>query len=322
MDAKPEVCVIEYNTPLYDGSAAIHPWCDSSFLKRDMGRRMKKDCAIIAAGGGYDILTSHLLAEQLKLQKADLIGMLNPKFHHFYFRPDLNAYMEENAVNLLENGMAIRYKTSTEYASYIKSCNYRNCSSNYEVRDFMDGRLVGKTHHSLYNFSLKYGWKKQLEFLLQYKKIILCDVGGDILYAGNENCEVKTPIIDAYALMLTKKCLDAGCNCEIYIIAPGSDMELTPEHIAANLNRVESVSILIEEKALSNLWALYQEVRLNNSGHTIQRIYEAFNGGTSEYKDYMCQIHKCNVELSYRLNPLAQFDTIDEIIKNYNSKSL
>lgn len=290
-----------------------------------------KHYLIIAAGGGYDILTAHMLAWKLKLTadaEIDLAGMLNPKFKHFYFSADSNnnpEILRESSVVSLSMKSAVRFKTAPTYLEKYEDHTFEYCREHFEERDFMDIRLAANSEFRLFNFSLRYSQEEQVQFMMKYDKVFLCDVGGDILYAGRENKEIKTPIVDAYALMLARMYIERGGDCDLFIIAPGSDRELSKEHLLKNLENVDSECTEISLYLVDKLGALFLCVRRGDSGKTIKRMLNAFelyddlNEQGCEYLEK--EIHQCNIDKAIRLNPLSRQNSATEIVRLYNKLS-
>lgn len=287
-----------------------------------------KHYLIIATGGGYDILTAHMLAWKLKLKadaKIDLVGMLNPKFKHFYFDVDSNNNVEvlkESSIVFLSMKSAVRFKTASVYLEKYPEHTFAYCRDHFEERDFMDIRLAANSEFRLFNFSLRYSQEEQVQFMMKYDKVFLCDVGGDILYAGRENREIKTPIVDAYALMLARLYIERGGNCDLFIIAPGSDRELTREHLLENLENVDSECIEISSYLVDKLSALFLCVRKGNSGNTVKRILNAF-GLYDNLNEQKCEclekeMHQCNIDKAIMLNPLSRQNSATDIVRLYN----
>lgn len=284
---------------------------------------------IIAAGGGYDILTAHLLAWQLRLAtntEFDLVGMLNPKFQHFYFKDNSLKIIKESSVISLSGKKATRFKTYPTYLENYKDYSYEFCKEHFKERDFMDTRLLANSEFKLFNFSLRYSPEEQVQFMLKYDKVVICDVGGDILYSGHENMEIKTPIIDAYALMLARFYIERGGNCDLFIISPGSDRELTKEHLLENLLNVNSVRMEINLHLANKLRDLFFRVRIGDSGKTIIRMLQAV-GLYSDLNEKDCgylekEIHQCNIYKAIELNPLSKQNNVAEIVSLYNKLSI
>lgn len=281
---------------------------------------------IMAAGGGYDILTAHIVAWMLRAStdaEIDIAGMLNPKFQHFYFEDDGNKteVLREGSIVLLNGKNAVRFKTSLDYLEKYDDYSFDYCKDHFEKRDFMDLRLAGKSEFRLFNFSLKYSHEEQVRFMLNYNKVFLCDAGGDILYAGHVNKEIRTPIIDAYALMLARMYEDRGGDCELLIISPGSDRELTRDHLVANLDTVEAQGTEIPLEMARKLKDLFLAVKAGDSGKTIKRMLNSLGLLDEEYEsEYAClenKIYKCDIKKAIQLNPLASKKGMAEIVSLY-----
>lgn len=281
---------------------------------------------ILAAGGGYDILTVHLLAWQLKKSTTevhiDIAGMLNPKFRHFYFSE--GVVEKEKAVCRIGRKKAVRFKYLQDYYGGNQCPDYNYCKKNLTERDFLDGRLSVESEFELYNFSLLFGIDEQIDFLRNYDKVYICDVGGDILYSGKNNSEIKTPIIDAYTLMLARRFVETGGCAEMCIISPGSDMELTPEHIGENLMAVDAKMQPLDVELVKHLWELYKKIGYGDSGKTLRRLYAASVLMTppDEIQKYGVLIGQeclCDIFLAIRLNPLADAESYEEILEKYRA---
>lgn len=285
---------------------------------------------IISAGGGYDILTAHMVAWMLRDStdaEIDIVGMLNPKFQHFYGNEDGNKIeiQKEKSIAPLNMRNAVRFKISSDYLEKYNDYSFDYCNTHFEKRDFMDIRLVGKSEFRLLNFSLKYSPEEQVLFMLNYNKVILCDMGGDILYAGYSNKEIRTPIIDAYALMLARMYRDRGGKCELWIISPGSDRELTLEHLLDNLNTVGAQSTDIPIDIARKLRDMFLAVKDGDSGKTIKRMLSSLGLSgeiyESEYGYLENKIYKCDIQKAIQLNPLSNKNCMAEIVDLYKKIS-
>ena len=285
---------------------------------------------VMAAGGGYDILTAHIVAWMLRTStdaEIDIAGMLNPKFQHFYIdeNGDKTEVLKENSIVLLNVRNALRFKISSDYHEKYDDYAFEYCKEHFEERDFMDVRLAGKSEFRLFNFSLKHSPEEQVRFMLNYNKVFLCDAGGDILYGGNINKEIRTPIIDAYALMLARMYGDSGGDCELLIISPGSDRELTKDHLLANLNTVEAQGTEIPLEIARKLKDLFLAVKAGDSGKTIKRMLNSLGLLDEEYEsEYAClenKIYKCDIKKAIQLNPLVNKECLAEIVDLYKKIS-
>ena len=278
---------------------------------------------VLAAGGGYDILTIHLVAWRIKCENpkwcVDIGGMLNPKFCHFYLNNNGNIISETPILKI--NGLkCMRFRTSSSYFQTHNDYSYEYCRNTFQQKFFPDEKTATLSGMNTFHFALHYGTEQQIEFLSQYDSVYFCDVGGDILFSGKKNKEVKTPYIDAYSLVLAKKCIEIGIPCKLYIIAPGSDLELSPEHIKENLNIVNAYCDKIDKTNMKKLWQLYQQVRYGDGGHTIQRIYanvmiDSLSNESSPYGHLWSEIYECDIALAITLNPLAQADDFKGILE-------
>ena len=273
-----------------------------------------KRILIVAAGGGYDILTVHLAAWAVQRRypecTVEIGGMLNPKFRHFYF-PDPNTVFSEAVVRQINGLTCVRFRVAPSYEQIpLAEYSYAECMGAFPQKDFPDGRTAAVSEMTLYHLSPRLDTDALVSFLCGYDRVFFCDVGGDFLYAGAENREVQTPLMDAYALVLAKKCTEQGTDCRLWVIAPGSDRELSPAHLRANLLRVGAEYREIPPEDAQRLWEMYLQVRTGDHGKTIRHIHAAVCGETlteelKQYGNLLHQTAECDLRAAVSANPLA-----------------
>ena len=252
-------------------------------LKRPMGRSL-----LLAAGGGFDILTvQSVLDLLLKLGVAtendvDVAGWLNPKFDHF-LSDGTDTVVFEKPVNYLgldQNIVRFR-RLSVQYDS-IEHPEYVWYERYGTRKPIVDNEVPGIVGRGIYCLSTRYGLVDLTWFCSAYDKVIVCDVGGDILFSGPEDSNVKTPLLDALSLATLRRVrLEAkSLSIRVAIVGLGSDHELEPRQLARNLDRIARNQGLlggmrIDEQIFDRLECRYAQVVNKYGGNTILRMLRA-----------------------------------------------
>lgn len=289
---------------------------------------MENRILIIAAGGGYDIVSIHYIADWLKQNRnceIDIAGFQNPKFQH-YFEKD-NIVSDEIPVRKV-NGYKLRrfyrsksYFTEGEYQSYAYNLSHG------EEKDWVDARVAWLTEYDFYSLSTRKSTDELSEFICNYSEVYLCDVGGDILFSGKDDIEVKTPFIDSFSLVILKESLikKPELKSHVIIIGPGLDLELSPSHLEKNLG-----SCTIEEKIRiqydsfnKTTYTLFKKVVYGNSGKSITRLMGKLEGQPAadliEYGEMPLYLYVLDSQSVIELNPLTKSYSYSEIIELYQS---
>lgn len=293
---------------------------------------MRKDkCKkiLIGAGGGYDIVVAAMMRNRILCGNSDEIavgGFLNPKFTHIY--DNGSERVVEGAVNLVNN--ARKYRITLD--EYISEKSY-NCNKEEAVH-FVDQGLSEVLDCSVYNFSLNYEAEQIAVFLVEnYDEIYLCDVGGDILFFGREDSSVKTPIIDAFSLIVARKCYElAEKKCQLILVGIGLDGELENTNISRNLASLENESAILGIEYICSLDIeylenVYNRVRTPNKGKTNQLLIDIWNNRDLEknplvikrnilsFKKWFNKIYILDALAVSRHNPLCSYKSIYEMKK-------
>ena len=272
----------------------------------------------IGMGGGYDILAAYMLSQKYGYIDADIGGMLNPKFIHYFDGGD-GVYREERAINYV-NG-AKRYK--------------RNIYGGYDLpeRHFVDNDISKSIHNNVIDLSiLKSDIRTIVHFLKSsYDKVIFCDVGGDVLFFGEKDFMVKTPIIDAYSLKIADElCKVKKKLADVVVIGLGLDGELPYKNINTNINILNEKAGIININQLDNndikyLNNMYNQVKVDEEGKTINLLIDI--GNNSFQNNYLIQkrnildlkcwfgkvfVYEAGVLAS--LNPLTRVETYESMI--------
>lgn len=284
---------------------------------------------VIGAGGGYDIVVAAMIRNRILRHNSDEIavgGFLNPKFTHIY--DNGSDHVVESAVNLVKSARKYRI-TLDEYTSEKSyDCNKE------EAVHFVDQKLSEVLDCSVYNFSLNYEAEQIAVFLVEnYDEIYLCDVGGDILFFGREDSSVKTPIIDAFSLIVARKCYElAEKKCQLILVGIGLDGELGKINISRNLASLENEAAVLGVEDICSLDIEYLEkvyngVRITNKGKTNQLLIDIWNDKNLEknplvikrnilnFKEWFNKIYIVDALAVHRHNPLCSYKNIDEMKK-------
>ena len=280
---------------------------------------------IFAVGGGYDIVSVHLMAEIVNNHNpeyiVELAGLQNPKFQHFFLKN--GTRIEHNEVVCISDEVtAIRYYRAHDYFEPMENRTYEEYVCSGEQKEWVDDRISKITPYKMYSVSALGNMEVVLDFLAQYETVLFCDVGGDVLYAGEENKEVKTPYMDAYSMMLLRKLQRRKPHgtIKLFVIAPGADMELSEEHLLENINRVkiEGASMKIDADMFNKVYKMYLEVAVGKSGKTLRRMNDVINGynqyDLGNYRKYIPYIQEVSVDKVIEMNPLSKANSFDEIL--------
>ena len=287
---------------------------------------MKK--IIIGMGGGYDIVVAAMLREKLLRthleDEIDIGGMLNPKFIHFFDKAGV-GYQEENAVNQVSK-KTIKYRRNglnTRYSYYF---------NNDKSIHFVDSKLSKEINGKIFDFSIYQENKEDIELFLKdnYDLIIFCDVGGDILFFGEKDKMVKTPIMDAYSIRLAHDLYEIyHKDVKVLLLGIGLDGELPYENIKDNITLIKQkkgMDLYCHIDAIDIEWLrqVYNKVRYEDKGKTNQLLIDigmnqvdvsplAKKREISKYKEWFHRIYNVDVEILYDLNPIAKGRTYDEM---------
>lgn len=286
---------------------------------------MSKKMLIFAVGGGYDIVSVHLMAEIVKKHNPEytieLAGLQNPKFQHFFL--ENGTGIEHNEVVCISDEVtAIRYYRVHDYFEPMENRTYEEYVCSGEQKEWVDDRISKISPYKMYSVSALGDMEVVLDFLAQYEAVLFCDVGGDVLYAGERNKEVKTPYMDAYSMILLRKLRRKNPHgiIKLFVIAPGADMELSEEHLLENINRVkiEEASIKIDADMFNKVYKMYLEVAVGKSGKTLRRMNDVINGynqyDLGNYRKYIPYIQEVSVDKVIEMNPLSNANSFDEIL--------
>jgi len=287
---------------------------------------MKK--IIIGMGGGYDIVVAAMLREKLLRthleDEIDIGGMLNPKFIHFFDKAGV-GFQEENAVNQVGK-KTIKYRRNginTQYSYYLK---------NDKSIHFVDGKLSEEINGKIFDFSIYLENKDDIERFLKdnYDRIIFCDVGGDILFFGEKDKMVKTPIMDAYSIRIAHDLYEIyHKDVKVLLLGIGLDGELPYENIKDNISLMEKnngMDLYCQIDAIDIEWLrqIYNKVKYEDKGKTNQLLIDigmnqvdvsplAKKREISKYKEWFHCIYNVDVEILYDLNPIAKGKTYGEM---------
>ena len=287
---------------------------------------MKK--IIIGMGGGYDIVVAGMLREKMMrvygMDEIDIGGMLNPKFVHFYEGLE-GEFQEEGAVNLVSLKVAKyrRDRANEGYLDYMK---------NGEMIHFVDEALALEVDEKVFGFSIFRDNIDDIEHFLQenYEQIIFCDVGGDILFFGEKDKMVKTPVMDAFSIRVA---YDLGekyrKNVKVLLLGIGLDGELPFENLKSNIVQMEQRRAFsywdnIEVEDLEWLKRVYERVRYGSKGKTNQLLLEvgthsvetsllAKKRGIHKFAEWFNCVYQLDVGTLFEMNPITKARTYEEM---------
>ncbi|WP_106767826.1 DUF1152 domain-containing protein [Paenibacillus faecalis] len=301
---------------------------------------MQKKILLLAAGGGFDIVTVQMLREYMLTDSNSLTietaGWLNPKFDHYYIK---DGYVEfEKPVNILDkNNQVIRFRRSEVKYDSTDHPGYRWYERQGETKELVDDELSNMMQSHLINLSTRYGINPLISFFKQYDEVIICDVGGDILYSGPKDNEVKTPLIDAFSLAaLRHNSLSNELNVRVMVFGLGTDGEINAEHLEENINHLIQMGGLISKNKLTHkhielLSKYFIPIRKKYGGNTIRCLLEIWNYSNNKHefhssenarKRNLVSYYKWfnyyfvfNYETILQLNPLSRASSMKEIYK-------
>ena len=291
---------------------------------------------VIGAGGGFDILTVQIVRDRLQTTnravQIDTAGWLNPKFDHFYLE-DEGKYRFELPINVLNRtGHVIRFRRKSAQYDCLEHPGMEWYLEHGTRKSIVDDEMRGIVRQPLIHFSTRYGSDTIAKFLATYGTVVLCDVGGDVLYSGQKDNEVQTPLIDAFSLVVLRKA-QAISNLEIrvFLLGLGTDGELTANHIEENLGLlVDEAEVLpetlINESDVVALRSYYARIRCKYGGNTIRAILAIWDGrggglplstvterDPSAYSTWFNKIISIDFNALCDLNPLSAGDSFSDV---------
>ena len=188
---------------------------------------MKK--LIIAAGGGGDAFTAGVIAEMFD---SDEIIIASFSWDRIMYDPDPGPRKGVEFDNVTRFG---KYNTIISKASKLKkvgSKSFLPVISQYFNRDYFLLELDDGVKH-LHNQIV------ELVDMMIIEKIIILDIGGDILATGKEK-ELKSPIADASVLAA---CKGLKIPVSIWVAGCGLDGELSEETLMTTITSLNNVTI-------------------------------------------------------------------------------
>lgn len=189
---------------------------------------------VLGAGSGRDMATAASIIDNHHL--VDLAGFLTPWAIHTFggtLEQVINTFDKDSKKYLPLN-------PRVEMHQYYEPLMAEVCTT------------LGIEVQNVYGLSLHHGTQSLMEafgtLIMQrnYSRIVVVDVGGDILLGTNERKEGVTPIVDSTCVMLLES-VPEHIPVEIYIIAPGSDGELGAKSISRKLKLLRRHGEILEE---------------------------------------------------------------------------
>lgn len=292
-----------------------------------------KSVLILGAGGGFDVVSIQMIRSEIIREfpdtQVDTAGMLNPKFDHFFSIDDESVPTFEGPVNVGPH--VVRYRRTTNESGVRSYSWYREFG---ESKWMVDKPLQESVDWPIYLFSTRFGYDELSEFVRNYSAFFVCDIGGDILYAGSSCNEAITPLIDGFSLGLASRVSDAGdVLTGVLVFGLGTDGELYPENIEACLETLDAMGGILDvgvldTRCVGELERFYKMVSVNTSGKTIRLILETWNAikngrplpqlagrDMRMYRRWANRIYALETEAVCRLNPLTAGDSFDAIRK-------
>ena len=285
---------------------------------------------IIGAGGGYDIVIAAMLRNRLLKKnnmEIDIGGFLNPKFIHFFSNDNfLEDIIEEQAVN--HSSDIVRFRRLPNAVDFHTE-KYQFYKRNGINKDIVDSRVMKVLDCPVFSFSLRFDMDIIFQFLYDnYDEVIICDVGGDILFSGIRDNMVKTPIIDAYSLAIANRYAKKK-KAYVYLLGLGLDGELNKENIENNLSDLEFNKAILSVESLTQadvdfLKYFYNQVKFAESGKTNQLLIDiwesnidqnaiALKRNIQDMKKWFNKIYIIEASKLSLLNPLSILDSYQDM---------
>ena len=292
---------------------------------------MKK--IIIGAGGGYDIVVAAMLRNRLlhgASVEIDLGGFLNPKFVHFFSNDDfVDDITDEQAINKSLDVIRFRRLPCNTHDTPIN--RYQHYKKYGEIKDIVDSRVRKSVGCPVYNFSLRFSMDSIVQFLNDnYAEIIVCDVGGDILFSGQRDNMIKTPIIDAFALAIARR-YAVKKSAFIYLLGLGIDGELYKKNIEMNLSELDYKKAILSIEYLDQtdvdfLKQFYNQVKFEeNSGKTNRLLIDIWENNIDkndiakkrnihDMEQWFNKIFIVEANKLASMNPLSAVDNYNDML--------
>ena len=296
---------------------------------------------VLAAGGGYDIVVAEMLRRSLNQKNhnksIDVAGFLNPKYEHFFSTDGFrDSILRERPINQLIECRRFR-RSSALPSDLLRGVNaseeYRRCVHNRREKVHVDSLLRAKTTVPLYNFSTRFGVEALIPFLSKYTEILLVDVGGDILYHGRRDNEVRTPLIDAFALCCMNRLrmhIGDGVPVRVLVFGVGTDGELTADHLRQSIRELQkrdgTFFLLLTEIEMRILDDLYSLVKSGEGSGTIELICAIWHSNRTDsglpsvrgrymtpFAEWFNRVLVMSAETAISHNPLSNFDNFEQI---------
>ena len=293
---------------------------------------------LIGAGGGFDIMTIQMIRDAILADnpqvKVETAGWLNPKFDHYYSSDGFKKVVSfEKAVNEVSEVVRFRRpKIDYDNPSHPGFDWYLKYGGQKPI---VDTELRKVVKHRLWNFSTRFGLAPLIIFASEYNSIIVCDVGGDILYSGATDNEVRTPLIDAFSLALLAELFQVNkqSDCKVMLLGLGTDGELLASHIRTNLqiikhNRGILDTFFLKQTHITSLQKYYEQVSNFTDGKTIPlllAIWEATQEGNkvpiigqrdvNSYSEWFNKVFIVSPDVVCHHNPLTPSQSFGEITK-------
>ena len=163
-----------------------------------------------------------------------------------------------------------------------------------------------------------------------YAEIIVCDVGGDILFSGQRDNMIKTPIIDAFALAIARR-YAVKKSAFIYLLGLGIDGELYKKNIEMNLSELDYKKAILSIEYLDQtdvdfLKQFYNQVKFEeNSGKTNRLLIDIWENNIDkndiakkrnihDMEQWFNKIFIVEANKLASMNPLSAVDNYNDML--------
>lgn len=231
----------------------------------------------VGIGGGNDDFSCLLLAQALRNCGAfwtafDVAGVLSPFHHHTVEPTDVHGFYR----NLPTSERFVVRNDGTKGIGFVGSQVAKIAAARCDVTD------VDRS----YSLSLQEGTvglaRTFRELATRYQRIVLVDIGGDVLYAGERDNHVLSPLFDALTL---KGFVDSGVQGDLVVAGPGTDGELEPEALRESLETLGGLrcSGPISARSIERWERLYcRYIKHYRQGNTVPALLTAYNSRDKE----------------------------------------
>ena len=223
----------------------------------------------IGTGGGNDVFSTILAALSLQRtmtwESCAIAGVLSP----FHIHKPVQATAYPGVVEILP--------TSKRYVQNKKDCKEISFVD-ATVAALVDQGIEHLAIEKVYGLSLRQGSQGVKQSLItlhqDYDYIVLVDVGGDILYRGEADTHIQSPMFDAIVL---KGFVEAGVPGVLFEAGPGTDGEIDYDILEKILFEQSLKRTALMPRDIWQWQNLYQDhISAVRPGHTVPMTIKAF----------------------------------------------